>query len=47
MWIGNQAPFDFDVSVKDIYTSIFTGAKLGSDPKADVFHAAIASGFPV
>lgn len=26
--IGNQAPFDFDVSVKDIYTSIFTGAKL-------------------
>lgn len=26
--IGNQAPFDFDVSVKDIYTSLFTGARL-------------------
>lgn len=26
--LGNQAPFDFDVSVKDIYLSIFTGAKL-------------------
>lgn len=26
--IGNQAPFDFDVSVKDIYTCIMTGAKL-------------------
>ena len=26
--IGNQAPFDFDVSVKDIYTSVFTGASL-------------------
>ena len=24
--IGNQAPFDFDVSVKDIYSGIFTGA---------------------
>ena len=31
--IGNQAPFDFDVSVKDIYTSIFTGAKLVLIPK--------------
>ena len=26
--IANQAPFDFDVSVKDIYSSIFTGATL-------------------
>lgn len=26
--IGNQAPFDFDVSVKDIYTSVMTGARL-------------------
>ena len=26
--IGNQAPFDFDVSVKDIYSSVMTGAAL-------------------
>ena len=26
--IGNQAPFDFDVSVKDIYSAWFTGAEL-------------------
>ena len=26
--IGNQAPFDFDVSVKDIYSCLKTGAKL-------------------
>ena len=26
--IGNQAPFDFDVSVKDIYSCVFTGATL-------------------
>ena len=26
--IGNQAPFDFDVSVKDIYSCMFTGARL-------------------
>lgn len=26
--IGNQAPFDFDVSVKDIYSCVFTGAAL-------------------
>lgn len=31
--IGNQAPFDFDVSVKDIYTSMFTGAELFIIPK--------------
>ncbi len=37
--IANQAPFDFDVSVKDIYSSLYTGAtlvivprKLFSDP---------------
>lgn len=31
--IGNQAPFDFDVSVKDIYTSIMTGATLVLIPR--------------
>lgn len=31
--IGNQAPFDFDVSVKDIYSSIRTGATLVLIPK--------------
>lgn len=25
--LGNQAPFDFDVSVKDIYTTLYTGAE--------------------
>lgn len=31
--IGNQAPFDFDVSVKDIYSSLMTGAVLTLIPK--------------
>lgn len=31
--IGNQAPFDFDVSVKDIYSSVMTGACLVLIPK--------------
>ena len=31
--IGNQAPFDFDVSVKDIYSSISKGATLVIIPK--------------
>lgn len=31
--IGNQAPFDFDVSVKDIYSAITTGATLVLIPK--------------
>lgn len=31
--IANQAPFDFDVSVKDIYSSIFVGATLVLIPK--------------
>ncbi len=31
--IGNQAPFDFDVSVKDIYSSVKTGATLVIIPK--------------
>lgn len=31
--IANQAPFDFDVSVKDIYTTIKTGATLVIIPK--------------
>ncbi len=31
--IGNQAPFDFDVSVKDIYSSIKVGATLLIIPK--------------
>ena len=26
--IANQAPFDFDVSVKDIYSGLYTGAKV-------------------
>lgn len=32
--IGNQAPFDFDVSVKDIYSCFYTGATLQMIPKA-------------
>lgn len=32
--IANQAPFDFDVSVKDIYSSIFTGATLLIIPRS-------------
>ncbi len=31
--IGNQAPFDFDVSVKDIYSAMKTGAKLVIIPR--------------
>lgn len=31
--IGNQAPFDFDVSVKDIYSAVMTGASLILIPK--------------
>ena len=31
--IGNQAPFDFDVSVKDIYSAIKTGATLVIVPR--------------
>ena len=31
--IGNQAPFDFDVSVKDIYSGLMTGAKVQIIPK--------------
>jgi len=32
--IANQAPFDFDVSVKDIYSCLYTGAELVIVPKA-------------
>lgn len=32
--IGNQAPFDFDVSVKDIYSTIRTGATMQIIPKS-------------
>ncbi len=32
--IGNQAPFDFDVSVKDIYSALKTGATLVIIPKS-------------
>ncbi len=38
--IANQAPFDFDVSVKDIYSSIKTGATLVLVPK-ELFSAPI------
>lgn len=31
--IGNQAPFDFDVSVKDLYSSLKTGARLSIIPR--------------
>ncbi len=31
--LGNQAPFDFDVSVKDIYSSLLTGASLQLIPR--------------
>lgn len=31
--IGNQAPFDFDVSVKDIFSGVFTGAAVHLIPK--------------
>ena len=31
--IANQAPFDFDVSVKDIYTGLLTGAKVQIIPR--------------
>lgn len=31
--LGNQAPFDFDVSVKDIYSAVATGAQLVLIPK--------------
>lgn len=31
--IANQAPFDFDVSVKDIYSALYTGASLVIVPK--------------
>ena len=30
---GNQAPFDFDVSVKDIYNALYKGAKIQILPK--------------
>jgi len=32
--LANQAPFDFDVSVKDIYSGIFTGARVEIIPTA-------------
>lgn len=38
--IANQAPFDFDVSVKDIYSAIKTGASLVLVPK-ELFSAPI------
>ena len=45
--IGNQAPFDFDVSVKDIYSALKTGATLEIIPKKAVFHPHRPSGLPV
>ena len=38
--IGNQAPFDFDVSVKDIYSAMITGARVQIIPR-DFFSAPI------
>ena len=32
--LANQAPFDFDVSVKDIYSALYTGATLALVPRA-------------
>lgn len=32
--LGNQAPFDFDVSVKDIFTGLYTGAEVAVIPTA-------------
>lgn len=32
---GNQAPFDFDVSVKDIYNSLYVGGKVVIIPKVN------------
>ena len=32
--LGNQAPFDFDVSVKDIYSGIYTGACVQMIPRS-------------
>ena len=31
--MGNQAPFDFDVSVKDVYSGLYTGAKVQIIPR--------------
>lgn len=31
--LGNQAPYDFDVSVKDIYSGIYTGASVAIIPR--------------
>ena len=31
--IGNQAPFDFDVSVKDVYSGLYTGARVQLIPR--------------
>ena len=39
--IANQAPFDFDVSVKDIYSGLLTGAKVQIIPR-DYFTAPAA-----
>ena len=31
--LANQAPFDFDVSVKDIYSCLYTGARVQLIPR--------------
>ena len=33
-FLGNQAPFDFDVSVKDIYSALFAGCRLQLIPRS-------------
>ena len=35
--MGNQAPWDFDVSVKDIYSGLKTGATSSDHSEAAVF----------
>ena len=44
--LANQAPFDFDVSVKDLYTMLKTGAKLSVVPK-ELFSAQGTAGLAV
>ena len=42
--IGNQAPFDFDVSVKDIYSGSNDRSGTGADSERILFNAAQTAG---